>query len=57
MIANEFGDVEFVTENSVTAINEKLANVPYRKQKTAIYSFERQRSFEKKLIENRKKKK
>ncbi|MBC7935491.1 MAG: RHS repeat-associated core domain-containing protein [Rhizobacter sp.] len=49
-IANEFGDVIFINENSLTVYNEMFVQkLPYKKQQTTIYSFQVQRDFEKKL--------
>jgi hypothetical protein len=49
-LANEFGDVKFITANSLSVYNEVyIKNVRYEKQQTTIYSFMIQRQFEEKL--------
>lgn len=48
-IANEFGNVEYSTENSIQDATEYIQRVPYDQNKGEQYSFEVQRNFEEKL--------
>jgi len=54
-LANEFGDVLFATNNSVTAALESARNLPYLEQQTTKYSFKVQADFEKKVADKKKK--
>ncbi|GEM_PF-2058414 len=48
-IANEFGNVEYSTENSVEDAIEYMNGVPYNKTQSEKYSFKVQRAFEEKM--------
>ncbi len=48
-IANEFGNVEFSTENSVLDATQQIQQVPYAQKAGEIYSFKVQAQFEAKL--------
>jgi len=53
-IANEFGDVKYALNNSVTTVNEAYTNKPYNDRESTRYSFNVENQFKEKLKKYRK---